>query len=71
MSEPNRSKGINCLPLIDEERDDPKESDQVQLTLKVKAGSGIKAPVYRIEIPRFYSGTVAEWIDVLDALEEV
>ena len=71
MSEPNRSKGINCLPLIDEERDDPKESDQVQLTLKVKAGSGIKAPVYRIKIPRFYSGTVAEWIDVLDALEEV
>ena len=72
MSEPNRNaKGINCLPLIEEERDDPKESDQVQLTLKVKAGSGVKDPVYRIKIPRFYLGTVSEWIEVLDALEEV
>ena len=72
MSETNRiSAGINVLPLIEEVRESPKETDQVQFTLKVKAGSGIKDPIYKIKITRFYSGSVAEWIEVLEGLEEV
>jgi hypothetical protein len=39
--------------------------------LKVRAGTGSMAPSYKMKVAKFEDGTPAEWIDVLDALEEI
>jgi len=60
-----------CLALVPELRSNTGELDLVQFTLKVRAGSGANAPAYKRKVARFDSGTPAEWIEVLEALEEI
>jgi hypothetical protein len=62
-----------CLPLEASEKEDKKEeSEYVTFTLKkVRAGTGSTAPSYKMKVAKFEDGTPAEWIDVLDALEEI
>jgi hypothetical protein len=61
-----------CLPLEASDVEDKKEeSDYVTFTLKVRAGTGSTAPSYKMKVAKFEDGTPAEWIDVVNALEEV
>jgi hypothetical protein len=61
-----------CLPPEASDVEDKKEeSDYVTFTLKVRAGTGSTAPSYKMKVAKFEDGTPAEWIDVVNALEEV
>jgi hypothetical protein len=61
-----------CLPLEASDVEDTREeSDYVTSVLKVRAGTGSTAPSYRMKIAKFEDGTPAEWIDVVNALEEI
>jgi hypothetical protein len=43
----------------------------VTFTLKVRAGTGSTAPSYKMKVAKSEDGTPSEWIDVVNALEEV
>jgi hypothetical protein len=62
-----------CLPLEASDKEDRKEeSDYVTFTLKVRAGqTGTSAPSYKMKVAKFEDGTPTEWIEVMNALEEV
>ena len=60
-----------CLTLVSTPRSNPDETELVQFTLKVRAGSNSSAPTYKRKVARFAGGTPAEWIEVLEALDEV
>ena len=61
-----------CLPLEASDKEDKKEeSEYVTFTLKVRAGTGASAPSYKMKVAKFEDGTPAEWIEVLDSLEEI
>jgi hypothetical protein len=61
-----------CLPLEASDVENKKEeSDYVTFTLKVRAGTGSTAPSSKMKVAKFEDGTPAEWIDVINALEEV
>jgi hypothetical protein len=51
--------------------DKREESDYVTFTLKVRAGTGSTAPSYKMKVAKFEDGTPPEWIDVVNALEEI
>jgi hypothetical protein len=63
--------GQPCLTLAPAVKSDVDETELVQFTLKVRAGSSTNAPTYKRKVARFNSGTPAEWIAVLEALEEI
>jgi hypothetical protein len=62
-----------CLPLEASDKEGKKEeSDYVMFTLKVRAGqTGTSAPSYKMKVTKFEDGTPTEWIDVMNALEEI
>jgi hypothetical protein len=62
-----------CLPLEASDKEDKKEeSDYVTFTLKVRAGqTGTSAPSYKMKVAKFEDGTPTEWIEVMNALEEI
>jgi hypothetical protein len=61
-----------CLPFEASDKEDKKEeSEYVTFTLKDRAGTGSTAPSYKMKVAKFEDGTPAEWIEVLDALEEI
>jgi hypothetical protein len=61
-----------CLPLEASDKEDKKEeSEYVTFTLTVRAGPGSTAPSYKMKVAKFEDGTPQEWIDMLDALEEI
>ena len=63
--------GQPCLTLVPAAKGDVDETELVQFSLKVRAGSAISAPTYKRKVARFTCGTPAEWIAVLEALEEI
>jgi len=63
--------GQPCLSLVPAVKGDVDATELVQFTLKVRAGSAVNAPIYKRKVARFNSGTPAEWIAVLEALEEI
>ena len=60
-----------CLTFHPSEKSTVEDSDMVQFTLMVKAGSGATASTYKKKVARFHSGNVSEWIEVLESLEEI
>ncbi len=46
------------------------EKNLVQFTLKVQADSAASTPVYKRKVARYATGTLVEWIEVLESLEE-
>jgi hypothetical protein len=62
-----------CLPLEASDKEDKKEeNDYVTFTLKVRAGqTGTSAPSYKMKVAKFEDVTPTEWIDVMNALEEI
>jgi hypothetical protein len=61
-----------CLLLeASDDEDNKEESDYVTFVLKVRAGTGSTAPSYRMKVAKFEDGTPAEWIDVVNALEDI
>jgi hypothetical protein len=63
--------GQPCLTLAPAVKSDVSETELVQFVLKVRAGSAVSAPTYKRKVARFTCGTPAEWIAVLEALEEI
>jgi hypothetical protein len=63
--------GQPCLTLVPVVKSDVDETELVQFTLKVRAGSAANAPTYKRKVARFNSGTPADWIAVLEALDEI
>ena len=63
--------GQPCLTLVPAVKGDVDETELVQFSLKVRAGSAVSAPTYKRKVARFTSGTPSEWIAVLEALEEI
>ena len=63
--------GQPCLTLAPAVKSDVNETELVQFSLKVRAGSAVSAPTYKRKVARFTCGTPAEWIAVLEALEEI
>jgi hypothetical protein len=62
-----------CLPLEASDKGDKKEeSDYVTVTLKVRAGqTGTSALSYKMKVAKIEDGTPTEWIEVMNALEEI
>ena len=60
-----------CLTLVPPPKSAVEETDLVEFSLKVRAGSAASAPTYKRKVARFAGGTPAEWIEVLEALEEI
>lgn len=63
--------GQPCLTLVPVVKSDVDETELVQFTLKVRAGSAASAPTYKRKVARFNCGTPADWIAVLEALDEI
>ena len=63
--------GQPCLTLVPGVKSDVDETELVQFSLKVRAGSAVNAPIYKRKVARFTCGTPAEWIAVLEALDEI
>ena len=63
--------GQPCLTLAPATKSDVDETELVQFSLKVRAGSAVNAPTYKRKVARFTCGTPAEWIAVLEALDEI
>jgi hypothetical protein len=61
------------LPLEASDKEDKKEeSDYVTFILKVRAGqTGTSAPSYKMKVAKFEDGSPTEWIEVMNALEEI
>ncbi len=68
---PKKARVEPCLTLVPSPPREVEEKDLVQFTLKVRAGSAASAPVYKRKVARFANGTPAEWIEVLESLEEL
>ena len=68
---PTGTGGQPCLTLAPVVKSDVDETELVQFSLKVRAGSAATAPTYKRKVARFTSGTPAEWIAVLEALDEI
>ena len=60
-----------CLFLVQETKAEAEEKNMVVFTLKIKAGTGSKDATYKKKVERFYSGSVSDWIEVLESLEEI
>ena len=60
-----------CLTLFPKPSQEAEEKDLVEFTMKVRAGSGATAPSYKRRVARFANGTPAEWINLLESLEEL
>lgn len=63
--------GQPCLSLVPAAKSDVDETELVQFSLKVRAGSAVSAPTYKRKVARFTNGTPAQWIAVLEALDEI
>ena len=68
---PQRPGGQPCLTLTPTVKSDVDETELIQFALKVRAGSAINALTYKRKVARFTGGTPAEWIAVLEALDEI
>lgn len=66
-------KGIlqPCLTLVPPTKKEVDETEIIEFTLKLRAGSGANAPTYKRKVARFNGGSPAEWIEVLEALDEI
>jgi len=60
-----------CLTLIPRSKSDVDETELIEFTLKLRAGSDKNAPTYKRKVARFNGGSPAEWIEVLEALDEI
>ncbi|MGL4349870.1 MAG: hypothetical protein ACRCT2_04705 [Plesiomonas shigelloides] len=60
-----------CLTLVPPTKSDVDETEIIELSLKLRAGSGANAPTYKRKVARFNGGSPAEWIEVLEALDEI
>jgi hypothetical protein len=60
-----------CLTLQPETKTSVEDTDLVQFTLKVKAGSEPTATTYKKKVARFVSGSPLSWIEVLESLQEI
>lgn len=60
-----------CLTLIPRSKSDVDETELIEFTLKLRAGSGTNAPTYKRKVARFNGGSPADWIEVLEALDEI
>jgi hypothetical protein len=60
-----------CLTLVPPTKSDVDETEIIELSLKLQAGSGANAPTYKRKVARFNGGSPAEWIEVLEALDEI
>ena len=63
--------GQPCLTLTPTVKSDVNETELIQFALKVRAGSAVNALTYKRKVARFTGGTPAEWIAVLEALDEI
>ena len=50
--------GQPCLTLVPAVKGDVDETELVQLTLKVRAGSAVSAPTYKRKVAQWYTSTV-------------
>ena len=77
MSTTNETTGIKgvlqpCLTLVPPTKKDVSETDIIEFSLQVRAGSAAKnAPTYKRKVARFNGGSPVEWIEVLEALDEI
>jgi hypothetical protein len=60
-----------CLTLVPPTKTEVDETEIIELSLKLRAGSGANAPTYKRKVARFNGGSPAEWIEVLEALDEI
>ena len=60
-----------CLTLVPPTNKEVDETEIIEFTLKLRAGSGANAPTYKRKVARFNGGSPAEWIEVLEALDEI
>jgi len=60
-----------CLTLVPSPKTDVDETEIIEFSLKLRAGSGANAPTYKRKVARFYGGSPAEWIEVLVAFDEI
>ena len=60
-----------CLTLVPPTKSDVDETEIIELSLKLQAGSGVNGPTYKRKVARFNGGSPAEWIEVLEALDEI
>ena len=60
-----------CLTLVPPTKKDVDETEIIEFSLKLRAGSGANAPTYKRKVARFNGGSPAEWIEVLEALDEI
>jgi hypothetical protein len=60
-----------CLTLVPRSKSDVDETELIEFTLKLRAGSGTNAPTYKRKVARFNGGSPADWIEVLEALDEI
>ena len=63
--------GQPCLTLTPAVKSDVDATELIQFALKVRAGSAVNALTYKRKVARFTGGTPAEWIAVLEALDEI
>ena len=63
--------GQPCLTLAPVVKSDVNETELIQFALKVRSGSAVNALTYKRKVARFTGGTPAEWIAVLEALDEI
>ena len=63
--------GQPCLTLTPAVKSDVDETELIQFALKVRAGSAANALTYKRKVARFTGGSPAEWIAVLEALDEI
>lgn len=77
MATVNETTGVKgvlqpCLTLVPPTKKDVSETDIIEFSLHVRAGSAAKnAPTYKRKVARFNGGSPAEWIEVLEALDEI
>ena len=60
-----------CLHLETQETKEVYETQKVVFTLKIRAGGAATAGTYKKCLRKFQEGSVQDWIDTLEALEEV
>jgi hypothetical protein len=60
-----------CLTLVPATKSDVEATELIQFSLKVRAGSAASAPTYKRKVARFNGGSPSEWIEVLEALDEI
>ena len=60
-----------CLTLVPPTKSEVDETEIIEFTLKLRAGSGANQPTYKRKVARFNGGSPSEWIEVLEALDEI